>query len=182
MRVHRHPGRKVLATGIGAERGGACGFCLVARRELVRRCQTCVQSREVCLHGCPDAPRRRASALPRSLTGHSGGRRTIATDSQLSDEHKMLRDMCRTFADTELAPNAGKWDQAHAFPVQCKHINAWRARAHTHTHAHTHTRARARALSRSRSLRRLALNNHVRPDGCREANERDGTYGRCSAH
>jgi butyryl-CoA dehydrogenase len=29
----------------------------------------------------------------------------------------MLRDMCRTFADAELAPNAGKWDQAHEFPV-----------------------------------------------------------------
>ena len=166
MRVHRHPGRKVLATGIGAERGGACGFCLVARRELVRRCQTCVQSREVCLHGCPDAPRRRASALPRSLTGHSGGRRTIATDSQLSDEHKMLRDMCRTFADTELAPNAGKWDQAHAFPVQCKPINAWRARAHTHTHTHahthTHTRARARPLA-------LALSPKTRAEQSRAA-------------
>ena len=34
-----------------------------------------------------------------------------------SDEHKMLRDMCRAFADTELAPNAGKWDKAHEFPV-----------------------------------------------------------------
>jgi butyryl-CoA dehydrogenase len=29
----------------------------------------------------------------------------------------MLRDMCRAFADAELAPNAGKWDQAHEFPV-----------------------------------------------------------------
>ena len=29
----------------------------------------------------------------------------------------MLRDMCRAFADSELAPNAGKWDQAHEFPV-----------------------------------------------------------------
>ena len=34
-----------------------------------------------------------------------------------SDEHKMLRDMCRAFADAELSPNAGKWDQAHEFPV-----------------------------------------------------------------
>jgi len=29
----------------------------------------------------------------------------------------MLRDMCRTFADTELAPKAGEWDQAHKFPA-----------------------------------------------------------------
>lgn len=29
----------------------------------------------------------------------------------------MLRDMCRAFADNDLAPNAGKWDQAHEFPV-----------------------------------------------------------------
>ena len=44
-----------------------------------------------------------AGAGPRGLSG--------------SDEHKMLRDMCRAFADTELAPNAGKWDKAHEFPV-----------------------------------------------------------------
>ena len=35
-----------------------------------------------------------------------------------SDEHKMLREMCRTFADAELAPNAGKWDKAHKFPTE----------------------------------------------------------------
>ena len=28
----------------------------------------------------------------------------------------MLADMCRNFADNELAPNAGEWDRAHRFP------------------------------------------------------------------
>lgn len=28
----------------------------------------------------------------------------------------MLRDMCRSFADNELAPNAGEWDKNHTFP------------------------------------------------------------------
>lgn len=28
----------------------------------------------------------------------------------------MLRDMCRNFADCELAPHAGDWDKDHTFP------------------------------------------------------------------
>lgn len=28
----------------------------------------------------------------------------------------MLREMCRSFADNELAPNAGEWDKNHTFP------------------------------------------------------------------
>jgi len=47
----------------------------------------------------------------------AAGRRFIAIDSQLSDEHKMLREMCRAFSDAELAPNAGKWDKTHEFPT-----------------------------------------------------------------
>ena len=47
----------------------------------------------------------------------AGVRRGIATWSQLTDEQKMLRDMCRTFADEELKPNAGMWDQKHMFPA-----------------------------------------------------------------
>ncbi|CAM9267132.1 unnamed protein product [Phaeothamnion confervicola] len=38
------------------------------------------------------------------------------TWKQLPDEHTMLREMCRNFADKELAPNAGAWDREHAFP------------------------------------------------------------------
>ena len=37
--------------------------------------------------------------------------RGIATNSQLTEEHVMLRDMVRSFADSELAPNAGEWDK-----------------------------------------------------------------------
>ena len=28
----------------------------------------------------------------------------------------MVYEMCRKFADEELAPNAGEWDQKHEFP------------------------------------------------------------------
>jgi butyryl-CoA dehydrogenase len=28
----------------------------------------------------------------------------------------MVYEMCRKFADEELAPNAGKWDKEHSFP------------------------------------------------------------------
>jgi len=44
--------------------------------------------------------------------------RSISTYSQLTDEHTMLRDMCRTFADNDLAPNASAWDQAHGVPKE----------------------------------------------------------------
>lgn len=30
----------------------------------------------------------------------------------------MVYEMCRKFADEELAPNAGKWDQKHEFPTE----------------------------------------------------------------
>ena len=30
----------------------------------------------------------------------------------------MIYDMCRKFADEELAPNAGRWDQKHEFPTE----------------------------------------------------------------
>lgn len=30
----------------------------------------------------------------------------------------MIYEMCRKFADEELAPNAGKWDKEHAFPTE----------------------------------------------------------------
>ena len=50
--------------------------------------------------------RRAAAAAARSYTSYS----------QLPEEHQMLRDMCRTFADEELAPNAAAWDRDHAFP------------------------------------------------------------------
>ena len=38
------------------------------------------------------------------------------THSQLPSEHQMVYEMCRKFADEELAPNAGEWDRKHEFP------------------------------------------------------------------
>jgi butyryl-CoA dehydrogenase len=42
--------------------------------------------------------------------------RQYTTHSQLPSEHQMVYEMCRKFADEELAPNAGKWDKEHSFP------------------------------------------------------------------
>jgi Acyl-CoA dehydrogenase, N-terminal domain len=44
--------------------------------------------------------------------------RTYTTHAQLPEEHRMVYDMCRKFANEELAPNAGAWDKKHEFPVQ----------------------------------------------------------------
>jgi len=43
-------------------------------------------------------------------------RRAYTTYSQLPEEHQMIYDMCRKFADEELAPHATEWDQKHEFP------------------------------------------------------------------
>ena len=40
------------------------------------------------------------------------------THSQLPSEHQMVYEMCRKFADEELAPNAGEWDRKHEFPKE----------------------------------------------------------------
>jgi len=45
-------------------------------------------------------------------------RRQYTTHSQLPSEHQMVYEMCRKFADEELAPNAGGWDKEHAFPTE----------------------------------------------------------------
>ena len=44
--------------------------------------------------------------------------RQYTTHSQLPEEHKMIYEMTRKFADEELAPNAGEWDKKHEFPKQ----------------------------------------------------------------
>jgi butyryl-CoA dehydrogenase len=44
-------------------------------------------------------------------------RRSYTCHTQLPDEHRMIYEMCRKFADEELAPNAGTWDKQHIFPV-----------------------------------------------------------------
>jgi hypothetical protein len=53
---------------------------------------------------------------PLTLLRQSGGR-SITTYAQLPEEHRMVYDMCRKFADEELAPNAGTWDKQHSFPT-----------------------------------------------------------------
>lgn len=45
-------------------------------------------------------------------------KRSITSHSQLPEETSMVYEMCRKFADEELAPNAGEWDQKHEFPTQ----------------------------------------------------------------
>jgi len=42
--------------------------------------------------------------------------RQYTTYSQLPEEHQMIYEMCRKFADDELAPNATQWDKNHTFP------------------------------------------------------------------
>lgn len=44
--------------------------------------------------------------------------RTYTTHSQLPEEHQMIYEMCRKFADEELAPNAAEWDKKHIFPQE----------------------------------------------------------------
>ena len=44
-------------------------------------------------------------------------KRTYTTYSQLPEEHQMIYEMCRKFADEELTPHATKWDQEHTFPL-----------------------------------------------------------------
>ncbi|HQR28818.1 MAG TPA: acyl-CoA dehydrogenase [Anaeromyxobacteraceae bacterium] len=36
---------------------------------------------------------------------------------QLTEEQRQVRDLCRQFADSELRPNARKWDHEHSFPA-----------------------------------------------------------------
>jgi hypothetical protein len=61
----------------------------------------------------------------------------------LPEEHKMVYDMCRKFADEVLAPSAGEWDKKHVFPKEavaqlvrsseqempllCDYCSLWRA-------------------------------------------------------
>lgn len=45
-------------------------------------------------------------------------RRAYTTHSQLPEEHRMVYEMCRNFANEQLAPNAGEWDKKHEFPKE----------------------------------------------------------------
>jgi len=56
------------------------------------------------------------STLPRRV--NISRLRQYTTYSQLPEEHRMLYEMCRKFADEILTPNAGKWDKTHTFPKE----------------------------------------------------------------
>uniref|UniRef100_A0A6U5I7M4 Short-chain specific acyl-CoA dehydrogenase, mitochondrial n=1 Tax=Corethron hystrix TaxID=216773 RepID=A0A6U5I7M4_9STRA len=45
-------------------------------------------------------------------------RRRYCTNDDLPEEHQMIRDMCRKFADEELAPKAQGWDARHEYPKE----------------------------------------------------------------
>jgi len=64
----------------------------------------------------PTSRRVLASNVSKAATSSSSGRK-YTTYSQLPEEHQMIYEMCRKFADEELAPNAGTWDQKHLFPT-----------------------------------------------------------------
>jgi butyryl-CoA dehydrogenase len=59
-----------------------------------------------------------ASATSIANIANHTATRSITTHSQLPEEHKMIYEMCRKFADEELAPHAGKWDKQHEFPTE----------------------------------------------------------------
>jgi len=46
------------------------------------------------------------------------GRRTYLNWPLLTEEHVMIAQTCRNFADTELAPIAGKLDKEHLYPAE----------------------------------------------------------------
>lgn len=58
------------------------------------------------------------SRLAAAVGGGVSSSAPYTTHSQLPDEHRMVYEMCRNFADAELAPHAGEWDKKHEFPKE----------------------------------------------------------------
>ena len=52
-----------------------------------------------------------------NLAFRKSSRRGIASLSSLSETHQMLYKMCRDFTESELKPNAAKFDKEHLFPA-----------------------------------------------------------------
>ena len=50
--------------------------------------------------------------------GCNSSRRTYTDLALLSDEHRMMRETCRDFANNELVPIAGVTDKEHKFPSE----------------------------------------------------------------
>ena len=59
----------------------------------------------------------RAPLRALSRTVLRGGRRGFLTAAEMPEEHAMLRDMCRSFANDNLVPRAAEWDREHSFPA-----------------------------------------------------------------
>jgi len=57
------------------------------------------------------------SAIRKGRSAFGNATRGITSHSQLPEETSMVYEMCRKFADEELAPNASEWDQKHEFPT-----------------------------------------------------------------
>ncbi|EWM24154.1 short-chain specific acyl- mitochondrial [Nannochloropsis gaditana] len=55
-----------------------------------------------------------ARAAQQNLNGRA---RAYTSVSTLPEEYRSIRDMVRSFADTELVPNAAQWDREHVFPA-----------------------------------------------------------------
>ena len=71
---------------------------------------------------------KKASQWPPSsswILSGSGGKNSndsstasYTTHASLPEEHRMIYETCRKFADEELAPNASEWDKKHTFPLK----------------------------------------------------------------
>ncbi len=48
----------------------------------------------------------------------SVAKRLYTTHEDLPEELQSIHQMCRKFADEELAPNAAKWDKNHEYPKE----------------------------------------------------------------
>jgi len=73
---------------------------------------------------CSSSLMRRASSSSSSMlrsttkiAAASSNQYYYTTHASLPEEHRMVYDMCRKFADEELAPHATEWDKKHEFPV-----------------------------------------------------------------
>jgi alkylation response protein AidB-like acyl-CoA dehydrogenase len=59
-----------------------------------------------------------AKGLSRLNTGSVTAKRCYSDWPYLRDEHRMVYQMCKDFADTELIPIAGKLDKEHKYPKE----------------------------------------------------------------
>ena len=62
--------------------------------------------------------RRARCSTARIITAPVQASRAYSNWPMLKEEHVQIRDMCRSFADEELSPNAGKWDREHIYPAE----------------------------------------------------------------